>query len=86
MAHASVEVRDTLSGKIWVVYKGRRIEMKEVEKPKRATPSKVLADKKDKPVKTHKPASDHTWRRGFKEHPYVAKEYQDPGVALSTYT
>lgn len=86
LAHVSVEIRDTLSGKIWAVYNGRRIEMKEVGKPERATPSKVLADKKDRPVKSHKTAPDHPWRSGFKKHPNAANRYQDQGVTLSLNT
>ena len=39
MARTSLEVRETLSGKICAVYKGRRIELKEVEKAERAAPN-----------------------------------------------
>lgn len=45
MARTSVEVRETLSGKIWAVYKGRRIEMAEIERPERATPQKAAKSK-----------------------------------------
>ena len=60
MARTSVDVRGDLSGKIWAVYKGRRIELKEVEKAERAAHRSPLdntsssdnasTSSKDKPV------------------------------------
>uniref|UniRef100_UPI001E30C936 hypothetical protein n=1 Tax=Pyramidobacter porci TaxID=2605789 RepID=UPI001E30C936 len=34
MVNTTVEVRETLAGEMWAVYKGKRIAMKEVERPK----------------------------------------------------
>ena len=44
MARSDVEVRESLSGKIWVIHKGCRIEMREVEKAERAAPSYATLD------------------------------------------
>ena len=59
MARSDVEVQETFSGKIWAVYKGRRIELKEVEKAERAAPSNAIKGNKGKPLKAYKPAPDH---------------------------
>lgn len=56
MARSNVEIRETLSGKTWAVYKGRRIEPKEVEKAERAAPSNATKESKGKPLKAYKPA------------------------------
>ena len=56
MARTSLEVRETLSGKICAVYKGRHIELKEVEKAKRAAPSNETKENKGKPLKAYRPA------------------------------
>lgn len=71
MARASVEVRDTLSGKIWAVYKGRRIEMKEAERPKPAASNKATKDKGARLVNAHKPAPDHPWKRSFRKNAHL---------------
>ena len=55
MARSDVEVRETLSGKIWAVYKSRRIELKEVEKAERAAASNATKENKCKPLKVCKP-------------------------------
>ena len=67
MARTSLEVRETLSGKIWAVYKGRRIELKEVEKAERAAPSNATKENKGKPLKAYKPAQDHPLEVLFQE-------------------
>lgn len=65
MVKTTVEVRETSTGQIWVVSKGRRIEMKEVERQKRVNSDEASAKKrKSGLVKAHKPAPDHPWRRG----------------------
>ena len=51
MARTSLEVRETLSGKICAVYKGRRIELKEVEKAERAAPNNEIKENKGKSLK-----------------------------------
>ena len=55
MARTSLEVRETLSGKICAVYKGRRIELKEVEKAERAAPNNKTKENKGKPLKAYRP-------------------------------
>ena len=67
MARTSLEVRETLSGKICAVYKGRRIELKEVEKAERAAPSNETKENKGKPLKAYRPAPDHPWKRSFRK-------------------
>ena len=65
MAKTTVEVRETSTGRIWGVSKGRRIEMKEVERQKRVNSDEASAKKrKSGLVKAHKPAPDHPWRHG----------------------
>lgn len=65
MAKTTVEVRETSTGRIWGVSKGRRIEVKEVERPERVNSDEASAKKrKSGLVKAHKPAPDHPWRRG----------------------
>ena len=60
LAHASVEVRHTLDGRIVIVRNGQFVEMRKVEKPKRANVPQ--GEKESRPVTAHKPAPDHPWR------------------------
>ncbi|WOL40041.1 hypothetical protein RAH42_13040 [Pyramidobacter sp. YE332] len=54
MAQTTVEVRETSTGRIWGVSKGRRIEMKEVESQKRVNSDEASAKKrKSGLVKAH---------------------------------
>lgn len=86
MAHASVEVRETLSGRIWAVCKGRRIEMKEVERPKPAASNKAMKDKGARLVNAHKPAPDHPWKRSFRKNSHPFSEMGEPKVTFSLNT
>ena len=74
MARSDVEVRETLSGKIWAVYKGRRIELREVEKVERAAPSNATKENKGEPEKTHTPAPNHPWKRSFRKNSHPGSE------------
>jgi len=76
MARSDVEVRESLSGKIWVIHKGRRIEMREVEKAERAAPSNATKGNEGEPAKTHTPAPNHPWKQSFQEKrsPWLSEE------------
>ena len=76
-----------LSGKIWAVYKGRRIEMAEIERPERATPKPAAKSKTGEPVKAHKPAPNHPWKRSFrkKDHPNSEQDDTSGTFSLATY-
>ena len=62
MARASVEVRESLDGRIYVVYQGKTTEMQEISKPARAEAVMETEEEKNRPVKGHEPAPDHPWR------------------------
>lgn len=62
LAHVSVEVRHTLDGRIVIVHNGKFIEMRKVEKTKRAQRVTEAEKKESRPMTPHKPASDHCWR------------------------
>ena len=74
MARSDVEVRETLSGKIWGIHKGRRIEMREVERLQRAAPSNATKENKGEPPKTHTPAPNHPWKRSFRKNSHPGSE------------
>lgn len=61
LARTSVEVRETLDGRIVIVYQGKLIKMQKVEKPERALAPK-RQEKRSSPAKPHKPAPNHPWR------------------------
>ncbi|WP_347712851.1 ISNCY family transposase [uncultured Fretibacterium sp.] len=86
MARSDVEVRETLSGKIWAVYKSRRIELKEVEKAERAAPSYATKENKGKPLKAYKPAPDHPWKQSFRKNGLSTPAQSDSRVTLSLNT
>ena len=86
MARSDVEVRETLSGKIWAVYKSRRIELKEVEKAERAAPSNATKENKGKPLKAYKPAPDHPWKQSFRKNGLSTPAQSDSRVTLSLNT
>ena len=62
LARVSVEVRQTLDGRIVIVHNGKFIEMEKIEKPQRTSESQNPANKGSRPVTAHKPAPDHPWR------------------------
>ena len=74
MARSDVEVRETLSGKIWVIYQGRRIEMREVEKVERAAPSNATKGNEGEPAKTHTLAPNHPQKRSFRKNGHPGSE------------
>ena len=77
MARTSLEVRETLSGKICAVYKGQRIELKEVEKAERAAPNNETKENKGKPLKAYRPAPDHPWKRSFRKNGHSTQGESD---------
>lgn len=82
----NVEIRETLSGKTWAVYKGRRIEPKEVEKAERAAPSNATKESKGKPLKAYKPAPDHPRKRSFRKNSHSTPAQSDSRVTFSLNT
>lgn len=86
MARSNVEIRETLSGKTWAVYKGRRIEPKEVEKAERAAPSNATKESKGKPLKAYKPAPDHPRKRSFRKNSHSTPAQSDSRVTFSLNT
>ena len=77
MARTSLEVRETLSGKICAVYKGRRIELKEVEKAERAAPNNETKENKGKSLKAYRPAPRHPWKRSFRKNGHSTQGESD---------
>ena len=62
LARVSVEVRDTLDGRIVIVHNDKFIKMERVEKPRRASELRKPENKGSRLVTPHKPAPDHPWR------------------------
>ena len=85
MARSDVDVRESLSGKIWVIHKGCRIEMREVEKAERAAPSNATKGNEGEPAKTHTPAPNHPWKQSFQEKrsPWLSEECLKDGFSLA---
>ncbi|MEB3104097.1 ISNCY family transposase, partial [Ferviditalea candida] len=59
-AKTTVEVRETLSGEVFVWHKGQAIALMEITKPKR-----VAETKKAEPAQPRKPAASHPWRKAW---------------------
>lgn len=56
-ARATVEVRETLTGEVFVWHQDQAIPLKETERPQRE-----VQTKKAEPAKPRKPAANHPWR------------------------
>jgi transposase len=63
-AKPTVEVRETLSGEVFVWHKGQAIALMETAKPKRAAETK-----KAEPAQPRKPAASHPWRKAWNTKP-----------------
>ena len=95
LACVKVEVRQSPSGQVWVVHKGQRIEMEEVEKPKELFKERGASkpEEEREPVKANEPAPEHIWKRppigrsGY-GHPTVSARHHQgaAGVTLSLHT
>jgi len=61
-ARATVEVRETLTGEVFVWHQDQAIPLKETERPQRE-----VQTKKAEPAKPRKPAANHPWRLAWKQ-------------------
>lgn len=75
--------RKILSGKIQVVYKSRRIEMKEVKRPERTAPDRATKENEGELVDFHRPAPDHPERCRFNIPGHCVSGRQDMEVTFS---
>ncbi|MGW8180997.1 MAG: ISNCY family transposase, partial [bacterium] len=67
-AKAKVEVRESFDGSLSVYYQGRRLNTRSAPTEPaglRKTPVRITTN--STPRQTHKPASDHPWRRSYKQ-------------------
>ncbi|MGG4034166.1 hypothetical protein ABEV74_10780 [Paenibacillus cisolokensis] len=65
-AKTSVEVRETMQGKLVNLHKGQALELRETQKPSRRQETKPET-KTASPAPPHKPTASHPWRKPWSQ-------------------
>jgi hypothetical protein len=62
-ARTTVEVRETFGGEVNIWHKGEVVELRKVEQGRRKEDGNESKSKSAREV--HKPAAEHSWRKGY---------------------